>query len=618
MKSFEQTLEEVKLGNVSLDVLLTEVNRRDDLVEQAQLYQAWLVNGYQHANAYVVLFNFGIVLGGINNVALAKQAYEMAIQIKPDFIQPRLNLGSLYEKAGMLPEAEQVWLEAIAKIDAGALDSDHALIIHALNQLGRVLENQKRYDESETFLVRSLTLKPDQPDVLQHWYHIRQKKCDWPALMPFAAVTEKAVIAAASPLAMLAASNNPKQQLQTAVSFHQRKNADYLERQEMTVKPYQHKKLRIGYLSSDFCLHPVALLTVQLFELHDRDQFDIYAFSWSRDDGSYLRKRVVAGFDHFIDITAMTDEAAIQSILDAEIDILVDLHGITSGARLGILNVKPAPVVITYLGFPGPNGHLGIDYVLADRFILPEELTPFFNEKPLYLDAFQVSDSQRPVAEIPSRESLGFADDDFVFCSFNNNYKFNPEMFATWMRVLKRVPESKLMLLADNAASKRNMIEFAMLHGIEEGRLAFAERVAPANYLARYAAMDLFLDTFPFNAGTTANDALYMGLPILTYSGKTFASRYAGSLLHGVELDALICDDLTEYEEKAVYYSTHRHELKRLKQQLLDAKTNNVSWFNVPAVVKDIESAYVRAYEEIKAKHSRSSMLKPKKTSKRK
>jgi predicted O-linked N-acetylglucosamine transferase (SPINDLY family) len=274
------------------------------------------------------------------------------------------------------------------------------------------------------------------------------------------------------------------------------------------------------------------MLTVELFELHDRDNFEVYGFDWSREDGSALRQRVIQAMDHFERIHGLSDEAAAQLIRKHEIDILVDLQGQTLGARANMLAYRPAPIQITYLGLPATTGLPFIDYVIADRFLIPEAAAANYSEKPLYMpDIYQVSDRQRLSAQPPTRASCGLPEDGFVFCSFNNNSKFTPDMFHAWMNILRQVPGSVLWLLADNPWAKENILREALANGVEEDRLIFAPRVSPEDYLARYAVADLFLDTYPFNAGTTANDALWMGLPVLTRAGQTFASRMAGALL---------------------------------------------------------------------------------------
>jgi predicted O-linked N-acetylglucosamine transferase (SPINDLY family) len=263
--------------------------------------------------------------------------------------------------------------------------------------------------------------------------------------------------------------------------------------------------------------------------------------------------------------------------------------------RPNILAYRPAPVQVTYLGFPGTTALPNIDYVIGDEFLIPPELATYFTETPLYMPhVFQVSDRKRPVGEKPTRASCELPDDAFVFCSFNNNYKITEEMFSCWMRILKRVPDSVLWLLADNEWAHDNMVDAAQSHGIEKERVIFASRVTPADYLARYQVADVFLDCTPFNGGTTANDALFMGLPILTLSGKTFASRMAGSLLHSLNLDELITYNLENYEEKAVELAANRNHVADLRRSI-EARRSTCHLFDIPQQVRDIEALYEKA-----------------------
>jgi predicted O-linked N-acetylglucosamine transferase (SPINDLY family) len=270
----------------------------------------------------------------------------------------------------------------------------------------------------------------------------------------------------------------------------------------------------------------------------------------------------------------------------------VDLHGQTLGARPCVLAHRPAPIQITYLGLPATTGLPFIDYMIADRFLVPEELVDYYSEEPIYMpDVYQVSDRKRLSAPVPTRADCGLPQDGFVFCSFNNNYKYTPEMFTVWMNILRRVEGSVLWLLADNLWAESNMRREAAARGIDCGRIIFASRVAPEAYLARYGAADLFLDSFPFNAGTTANDALWMGLPVLTRSGRTFASRMAGALLTAAGLPELITDDFTAYEEKAVELANAPQKCQLLRNRLRQIRESGVL-FDTARFTRNLEARF--------------------------
>lgn len=400
-----------------------------------------------------------------------------------------------------------------------------------------------------------------------------------------------------SALAMISQSEDPQAQL--AAARHYVSNKLRLDVPRLAPKkPYGHRKIRIGYCSGDLCLHPVAMLTVELFELHDRERFEVYGFDWSREDGSDLRRRVIAGMDHFERIHGLSDEDAARLIRRHEIDILVDLQGQTLGARANMLAYRPAPVQVTYLGLPATTGLPFIDYVVADRFLIPEAAHGFYSERPLYLpDVYQVSDRQRRHAPAPTRESVGLPDNAFVFCAFNNNYKITPEVFRTWMRILSRTPGSVLWLLADNTWAEHNLRRTAVGMGIDGERLVFARRTLPEQYLAQYLVADLFLDCYPFNGGTTVNDALWMGTPVVTRTGQTFASRMAGALLTAAGLPELVTGDLDAYEEKAVALAASPEECRRLRAHLAQVREHGVL-FDTPRLVRNLEDAFERVVQK--------------------
>ena len=570
------------------------------------LYRDWL-QATQSPLAYAVYFNLGVALGNRGDSEGAEKAYRNALHQNPLFPQAYLNLGTQLERQGRTEEALEQWRRMVSLIPPDSAETLE-FVVMAQNNIGRLLELLKRFSEAEAALHDSLMLKPEQPDALLHWVHLRQKQCAWPVYRPFGNISVSDMIKSTSALAMLGLTNDPGLQLITAMRYV----ADKVTRNLPALSPpngYSHDKIRIGYLSSDFCAHAVSILTVELFELHDRSQFEVYGFCWSREDGSDLRARVVKAFDHYIPIGALSDADAAQCIRNHEIDILVDLHGLTSGTRPNIIANRPAPMQVTYLGFPGPTALPGIDFVIADEFVLPERLEPFFTEKPLRLPgSFQVNDRQRAIGPKPTRADCNLPESSFVFCAFNSNHKITPEVFAAWMRILARVPDSVLWIVSDTPEVKTNLAREAETLGINPARLVYAERVAPADYLARYQVADLFLDTFPFNAGTTASDALWAGLPVLTCSGNTFASRMAGSLLRAVGLTELITDDLHAYEEMACLLAREPDRLRSL-QQVLVANRMASPLFDTPFQVRELEK---KLMEKLRRKNTNTNAKKGK------
>lgn len=569
---------------ISLSDVMTQANELSasgQLDAAIQCYKAWLLTPESESqHHYIALFNMGVLLRSAGQTEAAIVAYQSALTLRPDFYQAAVNLGLALEAQDKPEAAMAIWESALQPIEGQTL---------LLNHLGRSLESARLYAQAENKLARSLQLNPHQPDAIQHYFHLRQKQCEWPVIKPLPGLSEQELLDSFGPLGLLALSDDPGLQARAVQSWIARKLPTDLPRLS-PIDGYQHKRLRLGYMSCDFRWHAVSILTAELFELHDREQFEIYGIDFSVDDGGSMRKRVLSAMDHHLPIQALNDEEAAQLIRAHEIDILIDLTGLTSGARYPILAYKPAPIQISYLGFVGSCGMPQMDYILVDRFVFPEELALFYLEKPLYLpEVYQSNDSQREIGTTPSREDCQLPADGFVYCSFNGSYKITPAVFAVWMRILKRVPNSVLWLVADNPWAQQNLSDQAYQHGINPNRLVFAERVAPAEYLARYRVADLLLDTSPYNAGTTASDALWAGLPVLTCPGRTFASRMAGSLLNAVGLHELIAADWLAYENKAVQLALQPEELANYRQRLASSAKSS-PLFDTLRFVRNLEA----------------------------
>jgi predicted O-linked N-acetylglucosamine transferase (SPINDLY family) len=585
-----------KLEHTQLLNCAAELEAGGAVALAAVLYQTWLKRNTTAYN-HVAWFNLGATLFRLGDFQGAADAYTEAIELSPSFIQPRFNLGMTYEHLGKVDNAINEWRWIDDNILPNQLEN-HSMLLLALNNLGRVLEIRKQYNAALGYMTKSLTLEANQPDVLHHLVFLRAKHCAWPVYTPFAGVSLELLRQSTSALAMISLSDDPESQLIAAQNYVKNKlvpNVPVLSQR----RNYGHDKIRIGYCSSDFCLHPVAMLTAELFELHDREHFEVYGFCWTNQGDSPLRQRIIKSMDHFESILTLNDEDAARLIREHEIDILIDLHGQTLGARANMLAYRPAPIQITYLGLPATTGLPSIDYVIADHFLIPDEYVKYYSEKPIYMpDVYQVSDRQRRSGIIPSRAQCQLPQDAFVFCSFNNNYKYRSEIFASWMKILSRVPNSVLWLLADNPWSEINLKNTVRASGIDPSRIIFSPRVSPEDYLARFATADLFLDTFPFNAGTTCNDALWMGLPVLTMTGKSFASRMAGALLTAAKLPELITYNLADYENMAVTIAHDKIGYDNLKQRLNEVKANGVL-FDTPRFVTNLEEHFKNLLAEL-------------------
>ncbi len=548
-------------------------------------------DGLQH----IALHNAGVLLSQVGRRLEAEAYLRQSVACKPDFVPCSLTLGQLVEGNGRPHDALEIWQAALPHASAQTPQgrSERQAL---LNQIGRVREVRREYPEAEAALAESLDLVPDQPAAQQHWIHLRQKQCAWPVI-PGPEARRRDLLNRTSALAMLGLSDDPADQLAAAQRFVAEKVGRFA-RQVPRGHGYGHQRLRIGYLSSDLSMHAVSLLTVELFERHRRDRVEVHAFCWSREDGTAFRERVRRAFDRFHRIDQIDDEAAARLIQAEEIDVLVDLQGLTSNARPNIVARGPAPLQVAYLGLPGPTALPHQDRVVADPFVFPDALRDGFTEAPLMLQTlYQCSDSQREFAPLPTREQLGLPQDAFVFCAFNNNFKFTPEVFEIWMRLLRQLPGAVLWLLADNPWSRANMEAAARGHGVDPQRLVFAPRVLPADYMARFTAADLFLDTYPFNAGTTANDALWAGLPLLTRAGRTYVSRMAGSLLTSAGLHELVTYDVAEYERVALDLARDPLRLKGLRDRLAEEKRSG-RLFSTDRFVAEFEDALRQALHQ--------------------
>ncbi|MEX2111906.1 MAG: hypothetical protein WD845_01910, partial [Pirellulales bacterium] len=398
-----------------------------------------------------------------------------------------------------------------------------------------------------------------------------------------------------SPFVFLAlpVSTTAEQQLRCARQWAVRQLQPAAASKQATRSPSAKSKLTIGYLSADYHYHATSMLVAELFEKHDRRHFEIIGYSYGRPDDSPLRRRLVQGLDRFVDLRELSHSAAARRIADDRVDILVDLKGYTVGARTQILAERPAPIQVNYLGYPGTMGAPFIDYILVDEFIAPWDQQPGYSEKLVHLPGcYQVNDSQREIApRTPSRAECGLPEQAFVFCSFNNTYKITPEIFQVWMRLLHAIPGSVLWLLESNPTAAANLRREAEARGVASARLVFASRLPLEEHLARHRLADLFLDTFPVNAHTTASETLWAGCPMVTLAGQTMASRVAGSLLHTLGMPELIAKGLEEYEQIALRLATQPARLAELQSRLATNREGS-ALFDGAKFAPTLEQAY--------------------------
>jgi predicted O-linked N-acetylglucosamine transferase (SPINDLY family) len=568
----------------------------------------------------------GVVLRDLKRPAEALADFEAALAIRPDLADAHCNRGAalrdlrrpgealaaLDGALALAPDhADAHYNRGIAQLDLGrpadALASfDAALALrpeHADAQYNRAaaLRDLKRLAEAAAGFERALALKPDHRYAFGAMADAALAICDWARTASLAGVLEERVArrgSIISPFTLLGYGSSPALQLEAARSSIAGKVASPTPPPRHGGSLHQRDRLRIAYLSADFRQHAVASLLAGLIERHDRARFEIFGISFGPDDQSEMRGRLAAAFDGFHDVRPQNDQEA-ASLLDAlGIDIAVDLMGHTQGARPGILGNRPAPIQANYLGYPGTMGADFIDYVIADRTVLPFDRQPYYTEKIVHLPGcYQVNDSKRKMAATaPSRREAGLPEQGFVFCCFNNNYKITAPVFDVWMRLLRAVEGSVLWLLHDNDNAQENLCREAAARGIAPARLVFAGRVDLAEHLARHRLADLFLDTLPYNAHTTGSDALWVGLPLLTCSGDGFAGRVAASLLHAAGLSQLVTHDLGEYESLSLRLAGDRSLLGALRHRLAENRST-CALFDTDRSRRHIEAAYCTMWE---------------------
>jgi predicted O-linked N-acetylglucosamine transferase (SPINDLY family) len=425
--------------------------------------------------------------------------------------------------------------------------------------------------------------------------------CDWDGA-DARATASRANKVIVPPLTMLACSDDPALHLECARRYL-RHSLPVLPEPLPRAAARKGERIRIAYLSADFREHATAFLIAELLECHDRSRFEVVGISTGQNDTSEVRARIMAACDQFHDIEAADDRRAAKLVRQLEADILVDLNGHTHGFRPGILAQRPAPVQVSYLGYPGTLGAEFMDYIIADPVVLPRSQQPFYAERIVHLPGcYQVNDTKRRASQaMPSRAECGLPEEGFVFCCFNNSGKITAPIFAVWMRLLDRTPGSVLWLFGSNNEVRANLCRQATVYGIDTARLIFAGQKPSADHLARYHLVDLFLDTLPYNAHTTASDALRMGVPLVTCMGRSFASRVAASLLAAAGLPDLVARNLNDYETMAFEIAHQPSLLGSLRRRLEDPAANTL--FDLDRFRRGIESAYTRmhaiAYEGI-------------------
>jgi len=583
---------------------------------------------YDRAVALVPAYLQAIVGRGTARLALAQPAaaladFDAAIRLNPDHAPAHEGRGSALFALRRALDAVQAFTRCLA-LDAARHDArlqrgnallelrrhdeaiaDFDAVLAATPDAAGVVCNRgnallelKRYDEAALAFERVLALDAAWPYALGKQVYAQTMACDWRGLDALRADVERGLAdgrAVIEPFAYAAVATDPMAARRCAELFA----ADQFPAQPALVArgaALGNARIRVGYLGGEFRNQATSILAAELFELHDKSRVEIVMFDNGWDDGSTLRQRMNAAFDEVVSISALTDDAAARAIAERRIDVLVNLNGWFGLGRTGVFARRPAPLQVNFLGFPGTLGAGYLDVIVADADVIPPGEEAAYVEHVLRLPhSYQPNDRRRAIAAAPTRASLGLPEGATVFACFNNTYKITPATFATWMRILAAVDGSVLWLLQDNDAASANLRAAAASHGVAANRLHFAPRIRLDEHLARHACADLFLDTLPYNAHTTASDALWAGLPVLSCRGTTFPGRVGASLLHALGLaDELLVDDVAAFEARAIALAREPARLTRLRERLAHARATAPLW-DTPAYARALEALYAQA-----------------------
>ena len=569
----------------NLGVTFKELGQQDSAVKY---YQKALDIKSDYAEAHN---NLGLVFMNLGKLTSAAEHIEKALKIRPDYAYANNNYGSVLKQIGKFNASTKYYERALS------INPDY---FEAHNNLGNAFKYLKRHDESLQSYQRSFELKPDADYVLGNLIHSKLHLSNWNDLSVHInelKVKIKNSKKSISPFPLLALIDDPKLHKKAAEIYINDKYPKNLDLPSIGMYP-KHKKIRIGYFSADFRIHPVANLTAELYEIHNRSQFEVYAFSFGPDTNDEMNLRIKAGVDYFHDVFSMSHREVALLARSLELDIAIDLGGFTQDTRTGIFAMQAAPIQVNYLGYSSTMGANYMDYIIADPTLIPKNKQQYYSEKIAYLpDSFMVNDTKNKKSTKKfTREEAGLPNKGFVFCCFNNYYKITPLIFASWMKILSEVDGSILWLSDGNKTGISNLKKAAKKHGIDKNRLIFAPRLdLREDHLSRIKLADLFLDTLPYNAHATTSDALQVGLPVLTRIGESFASRVAASLINSVNMPELITSTSDQYEALAIKLATDSSKFKVIKDKL----KNNLPLsplYDTPLYAKQIEDAYLSMY----------------------
>ena len=539
--------------------------------------------------------NLGLLEKERENYLPAINYFNQSLLLNPSHVAAQLNKGAILNEIKDFDEALVAYGKALS------IKPDYA---EAWSNKGVTLNELKRFDEALVAYEKALSIKPDIDWILGSFLHAKMTICSW---SNFDEILDSLIVSihsnnkASNPFSLLALTDDALLHKKCAEIYTDRKYPfkPILGAIPLSINP---GKVRIGYFSADFHSHATGYLMAELFELHDKSIFEVYAFSFGPKQNDQMRQRLINSFDRFIEVGNLSEIEIAKLSRELLIDIAVDLKGFTKDSRPGIFSYRAAPIQVSYLGYPGSTGAKYIDYIIGDKTLIPAGSEIYYSEEVAFLPAsYQANDRNRIIANSTyTKEDFGLPENGFIFCCFNNNYKILPSTFNGWMRILEAVKGSVLWLLEDNPLAAENLKNEARNRDIDPNRLVFAKRMQLPDHLARHYLADLFIDTFPYNAHTTSSDALWMGVPVLTLSGKSFASRVASSLLHALDLTELVTKSQNEYEAKAISLALNPGNLLAIKQKLIQHRDTS-PLFDTLLFAKGIEDVYLKMLSRLKS-----------------
>jgi len=576
--------------------------RGDGARMQVEFYKNWIAFNSDHPLVHLVYFNYSVALREAGDLAGAINALQECIRLDPKFAPARINLGRALEDGGDSAQALGQWrglVDASASVTPGGIGYK----LMALQQIGRVLENSEQFADAEDALRQAVELRPDKTEAGQHWISLRQRQCKWPTLLPSEHASPKQMLDAISPISLAAYADDPMFQLAKAYMYNKtsvgRPETGPIGPIAPRKKTATGKRLRVGYVSSDLREHAVGFALCEVLELQDKSKVEIFAYYCGDPrSGDATHARIRAAVDQWRDIGGLSDLQAAQKIADDAIDILVDLNGYTKHARTKIFAYRPAPVIVNWCGYPGTMGSPYHHYLIADRHIIPPENEIYYSERVLRIPCNQPIDRKREISAFsPTRAQVGLPDHAFVYASLNGMQKLTANCFARWMTILRDVPDSVLWLLTGDAETNQRLRDAAGERGVGAERVIFAQKAANPYHLARISLADLFLDTSPYGAHSTAADALTMGLPILTLQGRSFASRFCSSVIAAAGLEDLICHTPEAYVQRAIAFGRDPESVARYRDQLQLRRESSVLR-DIPALARRLEELFWQMQSE--------------------